>query len=52
MQSLRFLTDFLNNDVYYQTNYREQNFHRAKNQFLLLRRLEEFLNEEYKLGPY
>ncbi len=36
MQSLRFLTDYLNNDVYYKTEYPEQNFFRAANQFRLL----------------
>lgn len=36
MQSLRFLTDYLNNDVYYKTEYPEQNFFRAANQFKLL----------------
>jgi Ser/Thr protein kinase RdoA (MazF antagonist) len=48
MQSLRFLTDFLNNDVYYQTSYENQNFDRAKNQLLLLKGLEVFLKEEYR----
>jgi len=45
MQCLRFLTDFLNNDVYYYTTYPEQNLNRALNQLLLLERLEEFLEE-------
>ncbi len=43
MQSLRFITDYLNGDLYYKTNYREQNFDRALNQWVLLTRLEEFL---------
>lgn len=43
MQSLRFLTDYLNGDIYYRTSYREQNFDRAMNQYVLLSRLEEWL---------
>lgn len=45
MQCLRFVTDFLNNDIYYHTTYPEQNLNRALNQLLLLERLEEFLEE-------
>jgi thiamine kinase-like enzyme len=48
MQALRFMTDYLNGDIYYKTNYPEQNFDRGKNQLLLLKRLEEFLKYEYK----
>ncbi|MCH7413157.1 aminoglycoside phosphotransferase family protein [Belliella sp. R4-6] len=36
----RFLTDFLNGNVYYQTKYEKQNLHRAKNQMILLQSLE------------
>jgi Ser/Thr protein kinase RdoA (MazF antagonist) len=36
MQAIRFLTDFLNGDVYYQTHYPGQNLLRAKNQLALL----------------
>jgi thiamine kinase-like enzyme len=36
MQALRFLTDYLNGDVYYQTTYPEHNLVRANNQFALL----------------
>jgi hypothetical protein len=43
MQSLRFVTDFLNNDIYYKTEYAEQNLNRALNQFILLEKLENFL---------
>ncbi|QPH41390.1 phosphotransferase enzyme family protein [Pedobacter endophyticus] len=39
MQALRFLTDFLNGDVYYPINYPTQNLDRAKNQFALLHEL-------------
>jgi hypothetical protein len=47
MQALRFVTDFLNNDTYYKTNYPEQNLNRALNQLILLEKLEEFLQAEY-----
>jgi hypothetical protein len=43
MQALRFITDFLNGDTYYKTNYPEQNLNRALNQLILLEKLEEFL---------
>jgi len=36
MQALRFLTDYLNGDVYYHTSYPAHNLVRAKNQFALL----------------
>lgn len=49
MQALRFLTDYLNGDTYYRTNYPEHNFDRALNQFTLLNKLEEFLNIQYNL---
>jgi Ser/Thr protein kinase RdoA (MazF antagonist) len=38
MQAIRFLTDYLNNDVYYGAKYPLQNFVRAGNQFTLLQR--------------
>lgn len=41
MQALRFLTDFLNNDIYYGTSYEGHNYVRAKNQIVLLKRLLE-----------
>lgn len=47
MQALRFLTDYLNGDIYYRTIYAEQNFDRAMNQLLLLQKLEEFLKRNY-----
>ena len=43
MQTLRFLTDFLQGDTYYRTTYPEQNLNRALNQLILLEKLEEFL---------
>lgn len=36
IMGVRFLTDHLNGNVYYQVNYPEQNLHRAKNQAALL----------------
>ncbi len=48
MQALRFLTDYLNGDVYYRAKYPEQNIDRANNQFTLLKRLEELLKVEYQ----
>ena len=39
MQALRFLTDFLNHNIYYQVSYPAQNLDRAKNQFKLLSEL-------------
>jgi thiamine kinase-like enzyme len=41
MQALRFLTDYLNNDVYYGSKYEGHNFMRAKNQVVLLEKLIE-----------
>lgn len=40
MQALRFLTDYFNNDIYYNTTYKEQNFIRASNQLKLLEQLQ------------
>ena len=39
MQSLRFLTDYLNDDIYYGAQYETQNFVRAQNQCVLLNQL-------------
>ncbi len=39
MQALRFLTDYLNNDVYYGASYGKHNFVRAGNQITLLQKL-------------
>ncbi|RYY53107.1 MAG: aminoglycoside phosphotransferase family protein [Chitinophagaceae bacterium] len=41
MQAIRFLTDHLNNDVYYGAKYEGHNLLRAANQLELLKRLEE-----------
>ncbi len=45
MQAIRFLTDYLNGDIYYKTSYTDHNLVRAKNQFALLDNL--FANETY-----
>lgn len=47
MQALRFLTDYLNNDVYYGQKYEGHNLVRAGNQATLLHRL---LEKENKFG--
>jgi Ser/Thr protein kinase RdoA (MazF antagonist) len=39
MQALRFLTDYLNNDIYYGSKYEGHNFVRANNQIVLLKKL-------------
>ncbi|WP_229239758.1 phosphotransferase enzyme family protein [Echinicola soli] len=53
IMGLRFLTDYLNGNVYYPISYPEQNLHRAKNQGLLLQALqgkrEEILDLAEKL---
>jgi len=36
MQALRFITDYLNNDIYYTPAYPMHNFNRAANQLKLL----------------
>lgn len=48
MQAIRFLADYLSNDVYYKTAYAEQNLDRTANQFVLLEKLENFLEREYQ----
>lgn len=48
MQAMRFLTDHMNNDMYYGAQYEGHNYARAKNQLTLLQRLmekEEVLKE-------
>lgn len=39
MQALRFITDYLNNDIYYSTSYPDHNLMRAKNQVCLLEKM-------------
>lgn len=43
--TLRFLTDYINNDVYFKVKYKEHNKDRFRNQFLLLRDVEAKANE-------
>lgn len=49
MQAIRFLTDYINNDIYYGAKYPEHNFVRAGNQVVLLKRL---LEKQTKLEEY
>ena len=46
IQAVRFLTDFLNGDIYYSTQYDLQNLDRTKNQINLLKGLQTFLNKK------
>ncbi len=43
--SMRFLTDYLNGDVYFKTNYLEHNLVRARNQMALALSMEEHMSE-------
>ena len=43
IQAIRFLTDYLKNDVYYSTKYEHHNLDRTKNQINLLKGLQIFL---------
>ena len=45
IMALRFLTDYLNNDMYYKTEYPEHNLDRAKNQFKLIESFMEKIND-------
>lgn len=45
MQGLRFLTDYLNGDVYYPVNHPNHNFERATNQWFLLKAFQEFVQQ-------
>ena len=42
---IRFLTDYLEGDVYFRTAYPEHNIVRARNQFKLVADMEEHMNE-------
>ena len=50
MQCIRFIADYINGDIYYNTTHRQQNLERAANQLTLLQQLEFFVKEEYKVG--
>ena len=45
IMAIRFLTDYLNGDIYYKTDYPEHNLDRAKNQFKLIESFSEKFNE-------
>ncbi|WP_027137018.1 phosphotransferase enzyme family protein [Gaetbulibacter saemankumensis] len=45
IMALRFLTDYLNGDIYYKIKYPEHNFDRAKNQFKLLESLNQQIDK-------
>ncbi|MEP0711775.1 MAG: phosphotransferase [Algoriphagus sp.] len=49
IMGLRFLTDHLQGNIYYKVEYSEQNFHRAKNQMLLLKSLQAAQPELQKI---
>ena len=49
IMGLRFLTDYLNNDIYYKTKYPKHNLVRAKNQFALLKSLMLYEGEMQKI---
>lgn len=44
IMALRFLTDYLNGNIYYKTNYENHNLDRARNQFHLIKSMEDQLN--------
>ncbi|XRE42075.1 hypothetical protein ACIVBQ_000279 [Tenacibaculum discolor] len=45
IMGLRFLTDYLNNDIYYKTKHPEHNLNRANNQFSLVKKIREQQHE-------
>lgn len=45
MQSLRFLTDYLNDDKYYKVSYENHNYIRACNQLCLLQHLQNYIKD-------
>ncbi|MEJ0080262.1 MAG: aminoglycoside phosphotransferase family protein [Puia sp.] len=55
MQALRFLTDYINNDIYYSIKYEDHNLIRANNQIMLLKKYlekEDMLNTILKSFIY
>ncbi|MDB3904882.1 aminoglycoside phosphotransferase family protein [Crocinitomicaceae bacterium] len=44
VQSIRFLTDFLNDDGYYKVSYENQNFDRASNQFSFFKEIKDYVS--------
>jgi hypothetical protein len=49
MQGVRFLTDYLNNDIYYRIDYPEHNMVRTRNQFALLECMKKNFNQMEKI---
>lgn len=49
MIGVRFLTDYLNGDIYFKTKYPDHNLVRARAQFQLVRKLEENYDEIYHI---
>ncbi len=49
MQALRFMTDYLNGDIYYQIKYADHNLVRARNQITLLR---HYLDQQSELQNF
>jgi len=49
IMGVRFLTDYLNGDVYYKIKFAEHNLQRARAQFQLIRKLEEHYDEIYAI---
>lgn len=45
IMALRFLTDYLNNDIYYKTKFPDHNLVRSANQFKLIQSFEEVMGE-------
>jgi len=43
---LRFLTDYLENDIFYKTSHSEQNLHRAQVQFKLIKEMIEYFSKD------
>jgi Ser/Thr protein kinase RdoA (MazF antagonist) len=48
MQALRFMTDYLNDDIYYGARYEKHNLVRARNQAILLEKFEQFISVQLK----
>ena len=45
LMAIRFLTDYLNSDIYFQTKYAQHNFDRAVNQFTLFKLMSEIVRK-------
>lgn len=43
--AIRFLTDYLNGDIYYKTSFERENFIRSRNQLRLLELMQEYVDE-------